>query len=203
MSEFEFSSVKNKSEGLFKDRGSKFIAYLFPMGSVEDFKEGLNEVKQLHPTARHFCYAYRIGLKGEEYRANDDGEPSGSAGMPILNQLLSANITNVGAVVVRYFGGTKLGVSGLINAYKVSVAEAIAENEIVTRELLIRAKLVFEYPVMSDVMNLLKRLDVNIIDQQFELSAEVIIEIDQSFEDQFNQELSAIDGVKYEKVKVY
>src|SRR5690606_2431913 len=110
----------------FKDRGSKFLAYAFPINDEQELKGKLKELKALHPKAGHHCYAYRLGLDGNQYRANDDGEPSGSAGKPILGQIDSAGVTNVLVVVVRYFGGTLLGVPGLINAYKTATAEALS-----------------------------------------------------------------------------
>lgn len=124
-----YNTIESISEGLFKDKGSKFIAYTFPSDSTERFQISLEKIKKEHIKARHFCYAYRIGIDGTLYRANDDGEPSGTAGKPILGQIDKYELTNIGIVVVRYFGGVKLGTSGLINAYRLAAKESIENSD--------------------------------------------------------------------------
>lgn len=163
-----YRTIAGPTTGDFRDRGSKFLAYAFPVFSEEEWQERLLEVKQMHPKARHHCFAWRLGLDGQLYRANDDGEPSGSAGRPILGQIDSLELTNVLVVVVRYFGGTKLGIPGLIQAYKASTADALQQAEIVERRVEELFLLVFDYHLMSPVMNTLKgEAEVQIIGQEF------------------------------------
>ena len=134
--EFSFNTIKSPVENiLLKEKGSKFIGFAFPVDDEEDLKKSLQKIREEHPKATHHCYAFRLGMKGENYRANDDGEPSGSAGLPIYNQLLAHDITNVLVIVVRYYGGTKLGVSGLVKTYKESAKITLEEAEIITKEL--------------------------------------------------------------------
>ncbi|PHN02957.1 IMPACT family protein [Flavilitoribacter nigricans] len=162
-----YQTIAGPSTGEFRDRGSKFLAYAYPVYDEETINEHLLELKKLHPKARHHCYAWRLGTDGLQFRANDDGEPSGTAGRPILGQIDSFELTNVFVVVVRYFGGTKLGTSGLINAYKVSTAAALEAAEIEERLLEAVYQVEFEYSLMSDVMNAVKQYEVEIIKQEF------------------------------------
>lgn len=162
-----YKTLKGNSEGEFKEKGSKFIAHAFPVQSVEAFQEELALMKELHD-ASNFCYAYRIGLNGETHRAYDDNEPSGSAGMPIYNQLRSFEITNVGVIVARYYGGSKLGIPGLIQAFKESTTEAIENNEIIEEEVQVIFELKFSYPQMNDVMVLIKRKQAKVLQQDFD-----------------------------------
>jgi len=175
--EDQYLTIANSTTGLFRDRGSKFYAYAFPILSTEDFRERMEEVKKEHPKARHFCYAYRLGQDKNNFRANDDGEPSGSAGRPILGQLDSNGLTNTFVVVVRYFGGTKLGVPGLINAYKQSTIEALNENTIVKKTKMAKYKTESEYGKMSEVMNAIKKSDFTIEKQSFEINPFILINI--------------------------
>ena len=140
----------------FTDRGSRFIAFAFPIASVEDFKECLNEVKRAHPKASHYCFAYRLGNIGSMYRVADAGEPSGSAGRPILGQIDSRNLTNTLVVVVRYFGGTLLGVPGLINAYKSAASMALQLTPILKKKIEVDYEIQFDYTVMNEVMTVIK-----------------------------------------------
>ena len=174
----KYHTLNAPSESLYKEKGSKFFGYAFPVYSEEDVKEKLEEVRKVHNAARHHCYGYRLGVGAEErYRANDDGEPSNSAGKPIYGQLLSAEITNVLIIVVRYFGGTKLGVGGLISAYKIAAKEAIDAGEIVEQEIMNYYKINFEYPEMSEVMNYVKQQKLDVISQVFETSCEISFRI--------------------------
>jgi len=162
-----YKTISGESYGEFKDRGSKFQAYAFPVYTEAEWQERLEEVRKLHPKGRHHCYAYRLGLDGNEFRANDDGEPSGTAGRPILGQIDSFELTNVIIIVVRYFGGTLLGTSGLINAYKLSAATALENAEIIERTVEDVYRLTFDYALMSQVMNAVKALDLEMVQQDF------------------------------------
>ncbi|MEN9730161.1 MAG: hypothetical protein RLZ91_1278 [Bacteroidota bacterium] len=161
-----YHSVSQPAEGLYKDKGSKFIGYVFPVKDVEDIKEQINSLKELHPKARHICYAYRLGFTPEEARSNDDGEPSGSAGKPILNTILSTNVHYTLVAVVRYFGGTLLGVPGLIQAYKEASLEAFAASEIVEIEPMDTLEIRFNYPQMNEVMKVIKKYPIQIVEQE-------------------------------------
>lgn len=172
-----FRSIAGKSEGLFKDKGSKFLSFAFPVNDEESIKTILHEIKKVHYSARHHCYAYRLGNKGESYRANDDGEPSGTAGRPILGQLLSNDLTNVLVVVVRYFGGTLLGVSGLINAYKLAAADAIAQSEVVEHLIMHQYQLRFAYNLQNQVMHIIKDDELELIKAEYNLDCVLIVAI--------------------------
>ncbi|MFK7770499.1 MAG: YigZ family protein [Saprospiraceae bacterium] len=162
-----YKTISSPSIGEFKDRGSKFFAYAFPAYSEEEWQLQLEEVKKEHFKARHHCYAFRLGLDKNNFRANDDGEPSGTAGRPILGQIDSFGLTNVFIVVVRYFGGTKLGTSGLINAYRTSAQIALTNADIIEKSLDDIFQITFDYALMSDVMNTLKKLDIEMVSQDF------------------------------------
>ena len=174
-----FLTISSPSAGEFRDRGSKFLAYAFPVRSEGDWQARLEEVRKEHPKARHYCYAFRLGLDENNYRANDDGEPSGTAGRPILGQIDSFNLTNVFVVVVRYFGGTLLGTSGLIQAYKNSTMDALQKAEIVEQTVEDVFLLTFDYALMSDVMNAIKKLEINVLSQEFNLDGRLEIAIRQ------------------------
>jgi uncharacterized YigZ family protein len=163
-----YQTIKGASQGLYKEKGSKFIALAFPVLSEDDIKQILLDQRKEYHDARHHCYAYILGFKGEVWRANDDGEPSSTAGKPIYGQLLSRNLTNTLVVVIRYFGGTKLGVSGLINAYKLSAADALDSAEIITKTVNDIYRISFAYQAMNDVMKTVKDEDLRIINQQFD-----------------------------------
>ena len=162
-----YQTILGESTGEYREKGSKFFAYAYPVYSEKEWQARLEEVKQIHPKARHFCFAYRLGLDGNQFRANDDGEPSGSAGRPILGQIDSFNLVNVIVIVVRYFGGTKLGVSGLIHAYKVSTADAFENASIIKKTVEDIYQLTFEYALMSEVMNAVKKLALEVVVKDF------------------------------------
>ena len=164
-------------EGLFKDRGSKFYGYAFPVSNEEEIKEKIELLKKQHYNARHWCYAWQLGENYDHYRANDDGEPSNSAGMPIYGQLQSFNLTNVLVIVVRYFGGTKLGVGGLIKAYKNGARLALKNSTIINKTINEEFLIKFEYPEMNTVMCIIKDENISIINQKLELNCEFIISI--------------------------
>ena len=173
-----YKTIKQASkEGLFKDRGSKFYGYAFPISNEEEIKEKIELLKKQHYNARHWCYAWQLGNNYDHYRTNDDGEPSNSAGMPIYGQLQSFNVTNVLVVVVRYFGGTKLGVGGLIKAYK-NGAKLALENSIIIHKTIDEVFLIkFEYPEMNTIMRIIKDENISIINQKMEIDCEFIISI--------------------------
>ncbi|WP_430929007.1 IMPACT family protein [Polaribacter marinivivus] len=173
-----FKTIKSASEEtLFKDKNSKFYGFAFPVNNEDEVKNELEKVKKIHPNAGHHCYAYQIGVEDIIYRANDDGEPNNSAGMPIYGQIQSFDITNILIVVVRYFGGTKLGVSGLINAYRSSAKITIESSEIIEKTVEVYFKIIFDYDMMSKVLRILKEKNIEIIQQKLELNCEYIIAV--------------------------
>ena len=178
MEEDAYKTIEKPSEeSLFKDRNSKFFGYAFPVLNEEDVKEALDVLKKKHHSARHFCYAYQIGVEQIEYRANDDGEPNNSAGMPIYGQIQSYEVTNILIVSVRYFGGTKLGVGGLINAYKNSAQLALEASEIVDKTINVLLQIKFQYDMMNKFMRVVKEKNLNIVNQKLEMDCEYVISI--------------------------
>lgn len=175
-----YQTISSPSSGEFRDRGSKFLAYAYPAYNEAEWKAALEEVRKLHPKARHHCYAFRMGLDQNNFRANDDGEPSGTAGRPILGQIDSFGLTYTIVIVVRYFGGTLLGASGLINAYKGSTAAALQRADIVERTVEEIYRLSFGYALMGNVMSSIEHLQLNMIDQHFETTATVDLAIRRS-----------------------
>ncbi len=171
----EYKTISQPSEGFYKEKGSRFIAIAFPVSSEQDFKNELDNIKNRFHDARHHCYAYRIGVTDVTERFNDDGEPSGTAGKPILGQIHSFGLTNVGIVVIRYFGGVKLGVGGLITAYKQAAADALAAADIVTKELKDIYLVTFGYDVMGEVLGFLRKNKVEHFDIKMEQNCSVKI----------------------------
>lgn len=161
---FEYKTIENPIENiLLKEKGSKFIGFAYPVNNETELRNSLEKVRTEHPKATHHCYAFRMGLSGENYRANDDGEPSGSAGLPIYNQLLANEITNVLVIVVRYYGGTKLGVSGLVKAYKESAKITLEESHIITRELETEIEIQFNFNQQNTIFTLLSKFDAKVL----------------------------------------
>lgn len=175
-----YLTISEPSEGIYKDKGSKFLSFAFNVSSEEEIKMRLSELRKLHPSARHHCYAFRIGSDKQAFRSNDDGEPSNTAGKPILGQLQSKDLTNVLIVVVRYFGGTLLGVSGLIQAYKQAAADAILNATIIEKTVNDVYEIHFEYLQMNDIMKIIKDEEIKILSQNFELSCALIFSIRKS-----------------------
>lgn len=170
MAEADFyQTITQLTTAEFKDRGSRFLAYAFPAATPEEFKEKLQWLKKEHPKAVHHCFAYRMGLDNNNFRVSDDGEPGGSAGRPILGQIDSKKLTNVAVVVVRYFGGTLLGVPGLINAYKTATVMALQLTPTVQKPIEVLYELQFDYTRMNEVMTLVKQLDCSIAHQEQQL----------------------------------
>ncbi|OUD37811.1 IMPACT family protein, partial [Flavobacterium psychrophilum] len=170
-----FTINKPATEVLFKEKNSKFFGYTFPITSEEDVKRHIENLKKQHFSARHWCYAYQIGTDKIQYRANDDGEPNNSAGMPIYGQIQSYNVTNILVVVVRYFGSIKLGVGGLITAYKTTAQMALDESEIIEKTINIHFVVGFDYKNMNKVMRVIKEKNITIVSQKMEESCQIEI----------------------------
>ena len=169
--------AKPSEETLFKEKGSKFFGYAFPVYTEQDVKDCLENLRKQHHAARHFCYAYQIGIEQLKFRANDDGEPNNSAGLPIYGQIQSFEVTNVLVVSVRYFGGTKLGVGGLITAYKTSAQITLGVSEIIIKTIDVQFKLKFEYDLMNTVQRIIKEKNIKIIRQNLEMDCEYFISV--------------------------
>ncbi len=193
-----YLTIEKPAEAIFKDKGSKFLAYAYPVENDQQIKEILNQLKKEHHTANHHCYAYRLGADKMNFRANDDGEPNNTAGKPILGQIQSNDLTNVLIVVVRYFGGTLLGVSGLINAYKNSAADVIKVSSIIEKQILFNYSIQFYFEHLNDVMKLLKQLDCKITNQQFDNNCEISFSIRKANSEQCEEKLKKIEGLKLE-----
>jgi uncharacterized YigZ family protein len=193
-----YNTIEQSSTAEFKDRGSKFIAYAFPIADVSGFKEKLAGIKKEHPKATHHCFAYRVGLDGNNFRVSDDGEPSGSAGKPILGQIDSKALANVLVIVVRYFGGTLLGVPGLINAYRTAAALALQVTPVVRKPVEINYTLQFDYTIMNDVMMIIKQCDCNVISQEMQLFCRVQVGIPKNRFDEVMYRLKALHTLEVE-----
>ncbi len=191
----KYITISGTGTGDFRDRGSKFLAFAYPVQTPQDVKDHLQALKKEHPKANHHCYAYRIGTDGTQYRANDDGEPSGSAGKPILGQIDSLGLTNTLVVVVRYFGGSLLGVPGLINAYKTATAQALEQLPRVEKWIEEVYDITFDYPVMGDVLYVLKQCEATIYKQDLQLFCVVKAGIPRVNSQVYVEKLSEIRGV--------
>lgn len=191
-----YKTIQEGAKGFYKEKGSKFIAISAHVENEEEFKTFLEETKKEYYDARHHCYAWRLGLEEDRYRSNDDGEPSGTAGKPIYNQILSKELYNTAIIVVRYFGGTKLGVSGLINAYKTSTKEAIKESTIVNKYIYNYLELHFQYPRLNDVMRIVKEEKISITQQIFELECLLRVEIKKNDLEKVVSRLEAFHEIK-------
>ncbi len=168
-----YNTIEKPSLAEFKDRGSKFLAHAYPVTTAADSKKHLQHLKKEHSKAVHHCFAYRIGLDGNNFRVSDDGEPAGSAGKPILGQIDNKELTNTLVAVIRYFGGTLLGVPGLINAYRSSAAMALQLTPIIQKQVLVNYRLQFDYTRMNDVMIITRQFGCEIIEQQNQLFCEM------------------------------
>ena len=200
MSELKDSylTIAAPAEAIYKERSSKFLTYAYPVESEEEIKILLDALRKEYYDATHHCYAYRLGPQGDVFRANDDGEPSGTAGKPILGQLLSANVTNCLVVVVRYFGGTKLGVSGLIQAYKESTSEVLAVSDIIEKTVDRVIRVDFSYISMNGVMRVIKEMSPRIDEQLFDNLCTMRLRIRESEADQLIAKLLKVEGVTVE-----
>ena len=194
-----YLTIAEPAEAIYKERSSKFLTYAYPVENEAEIKELLDALRKQYYDATHHCYAYRLGAHGELFRANDDGEPSGTAGKPILGQLLSANLTNCLVVVVRYFGGTKLGVSGLIQTYKESTAEVIAVSKIIEKTVDSIIKINFDYISMNGVMRVIKEMNPRIDEQVFDNLCSMTLRIRQSEEEQLRAKLLKVEYLTIEE----
>lgn len=191
-----YSTIEEPAEGIFRDKGSKFLAYAYPFKDESKVKDIIAELKALHPKARHHCWAYRLTPDRSVFRVNDDGEPSGTAGRPILNVLLSRDVTNIFVVVVRYFGGTLLGVPGLINAYKTATQEALDAAIIVEKTVNDIYSVSFEYLQMNDIMRVIKEENITVLDQQFDNNCVIKLEMRKMQVNSVLNKLEKIEGAK-------
>lgn len=196
----KYLTVSKSVESIYKEKGSKFLSFLYPVTSLDEVKEYLTQLKKKYYDATHHCYAYIIGYDKETFRMNDDGEPSSTAGKPIYGQLQSNDLTNVLLVVVRYFGGTKLGVSGLIKAYKESSAECIALAEIVEKQVKHKYNIYFAYEDMNVVMNILKQNNAEQKNQIFDLNCQIEVLIDKRHSSKFESSIPPVSTIRIEFV---
>lgn len=190
---------KSSEETLFKEKGSKFFGYAFPVKTEDEVYQSLEIVKEKHKSARHFCYAYQMGTDPFYFRANDDGEPSNSAGMPIYGQIQSFDLTDILVVVVRYFGGTKLGVGGLISAYKTSAKMTLENSKMIEKTIDIIFKIEFDYKNMNKVMRVIKEKNLKIIDQKMELDCNIYISVRKSLAAEIEELFDSIYEVSVKK----
>jgi uncharacterized YigZ family protein len=197
MDPFFYNTIEQPAIAEFKDRGSKFLAYSFPVTSIDVCKKHLAALKKEHPKAVHHCLAYRIGIDGSTFRVSDDGEPSGSAGRPILGQIDSKQLTNILVVVVRYFGGTLLGVPGLINAYKTATSLALQLSPIVQKPVEINYTLHFDYHQMNEVMMIVKQYNCSVVEQLAQLFVELKIGIPKHRLEEVLNKITDMQGVSF------
>lgn len=198
--QYVYTTIAQRSTAEFKDRGSKFLAFVFPMDSTDDFKKELQELKKEHPKAVHHCFAYRIGTDGNSFRASDDGEPSGTAGKPILGQIDSKGITNAGVIVVRYWGGTMLGVPGLINAYKTAASLALQITPTVEKQIESEYSIEFNYTRMNEVMTIMKQFNCSIHSNEMQLFCNIRAGIPKRRSDDVLNRLNDLQDVAVKKI---
>lgn len=199
MAEDSFRTIKQVSEGNYTEKRSKFISYAIPVRSVEEVKEQLDKYKKQYYDARHVCWAYMLGHKREEFRANDDGEPSSTAGKPILGQINSNQLTDILVLVVRYFGGIELGTGGLIVAYRTAAAEAIAAAEIEERTVDEEITVYFEYPYLNSIMRIVKEDGPEIMSQNFQMDCEMTLRIRKGEADRLKSRLEKVETATIKK----
>jgi uncharacterized YigZ family protein len=197
-----YYTIEKSGSAEFKDRGSKFIAIAQPIATVEEFKQALNEIKKLHPKATHHCFAYRLGLDGNAFRVSDDGEPSGTAGRPILGQIDSKGLTGVLVVVVRYFGGTLLGVPGLINAYKSAASLALQITPLVQKQVEKEFVVQFDYTRIGEIMALAKQYNCRVVKQEMQLFCNMTLAIPKNRVTEVSYKLQELKNVELSPVHV-
>ncbi len=190
-----FLSIATESRGIYREKASKFLAIAMPVSTEEEVKTKLNELRKDYHDANHHCYAYRLGLHAPLYRMNDDGEPAGSAGKPIYGQILSTGLSDVLVVVIRHFGGTKLGIPGLIHAYKTSAREALDQAEIIEKTIRVQFRVSFEYAIMNEIMRILKEEGVKIINQTAGERCETDFQVRQSQSDRVENRMKRLKDV--------
>lgn len=196
-----YKTIENPTQGLYKEKGSKFLAFAYPVSSVEEIKERMAYLQKQFHDARHHCYAWRLGANMERYRVNDDGEPSGSAGYPIFGQIQSRELSDILVVVIRYFGGTLLGVGGLINAYRSATSDSFDHAQIVELKVYNLIQVEFEYSQMNSVMKVIKDLDLSFENQDFDLNCSLTLKVWKRKMDRAWTQLSLIKGCKLSKVE--
>ena len=195
-----YKSIASEAKGLFKDNGSRFIAHAYPVETEDEVKEIVAALKKEYYDARHHVYAYRIGYKGDRFRANDDGEPSGSSGRPVLGQIDSNGLSDILVVVVRYFGGIKLGIPGLIRAYKTSTADALANAEFIEKIASKRYMVHFGYMSMNGVMKVMKDLNLEQKNQKFDMECSLETNVRLSLEGTFLERMEDVEGCHVEEL---
>ena len=189
----KYLTIDTPSEGIYKEKGSRFLAFAYPVFQTEEIKELIAQAEKKYHDARHCCYAWKLGQTDDNYRFNDDGEPSGTAGKPIYGQILSNNLTNILIIVVRYFGGIKLGTSGLIVAYRAAAAEAIAAAEVIEKTVDEDITFSFEYPFMNDVMRVVKDMEPQILSQGYDTDCSMTLRIRKDAMPQLRARLEKVD----------
>lgn len=192
-----YRTIEDCAEGLYKEKGSRFISFAYPVSAEEQIREIIAELKDKYYDARHHCYAWRLGPDKTHFRANDDGEPSSTAGKPILGQIQSNGLTNVLIVVIRYFGGVKLGVSGLIHAYREAAADALRNAVVIEKTNDMPLRIRFSYLVLNDVMKIVKEEAPEILERHFELGCEMLLSIRQSELQTFKARLQKVDSLTF------
>lgn len=197
MDPFYYYTIEQPAIAEFKDRGSKFFAHSFPVNSIDDCKKKLAQLKKEHPKAVHHCLAYRIGVDGSTFRVSDDGEPSGSAGRPILGQIDSKKLTNIMVVVVRYFGGSLLGVPGLINAYKTATSLSLQLSPIIQKAVEVPFEFNFDYHQMNEVMMIIKQFNCSVVEQSAQLFVELKVGIPKNRVEEVLNKINDLQGVVY------
>lgn len=193
-----YKTIKEKSEGTYSEKRSKFLAFAIPVRSVDEVKEYVAEYQKKYYDARHVCYAYMLGAERLEFRANDNGEPSGTAGKPILGQINSNELTDILIIVVRYFGGVKLGTSGLIVAYRIAAAEAIAAAEVIEKTVDEDVTFMFEYPFMNDVMRIVKEEEPEIVSQGYDMDCSMTLRIRKDSMPKLKARLEKVETLRFE-----
>ena len=191
-----YKTIEKRTQGYFKDRGSKFYAFAYPVTTEEEIKTILQELRKEYHDARHHCYAYILGFDKSAYRMNDDGEPSGTSGKPIYGQLLSHDLTNTLVVVIRYFGGTKLGIPGLINAYKTATKDALSKNNIITKTVNDVYEVHFEYINMNNVMKIIKEEKIALISNDYQMDCKIVFSVRKNNTNRVYEKFKKIKGLK-------
>lgn len=188
-----YFSIRKESQGGYREKASKFIAIAIPVGTEGEVKTTLDRIRKEYHGANHFCYAYRLGFDKRQYRINDDGEPSGSAGKPIFGQIQSFDLSDILVVVVRYFGGTKLGIPGLINAYRTAARESLTNASIIEKTLMARVEIIFDYPAMNDIMRIVKEKECRVIDQVSDERCTIRLKVKMSFLPSFRERITSLN----------
>ena len=194
-----FKTINGIAEGLLTEKKSKFIGYAIPVQTVEGVKATIEKYRKEYYDARHVCWAYMLGAERKEFRANDDGEPSGTAGKPILGQINSNELTDILVLVVRYFGGIKLGTSGLISAYKGAAIEALSNSEIIEKTVDLDISFKFEYPFMNDVMRIVKEEEPEILNQSYEMDCSMTLRIRKSLMPKLQSRLEKVETLRFQE----